>query len=48
MTEKYWEWEGHTIRYQESGTEGPAMILVHGFGGNAVGGAVQVVNPVDS
>ena len=35
VTEKFWEWEGHTIRYQMSGTEGPAMILVHGFGGNA-------------
>jgi len=35
VTEKFWEWEGHTIRYQQSGTEGPAMVLVHGFGGNA-------------
>jgi pimeloyl-ACP methyl ester carboxylesterase len=35
VEEKFWEWEGHRIRYTEAGDEGPAMILVHGFGGNA-------------
>ena len=34
-TEKDWQWEGHKIRYTCAGDEGPAMILVHGFGGNA-------------
>ncbi|KAI8464386.1 MAG: Alpha/Beta hydrolase protein [Monoraphidium minutum] len=31
----FWEWEGHRIRYQRSGEAGPAVLLVHGFGGNA-------------
>ena len=35
VREDFWEWEGHRIRYQSAGTDGPAMILVHGFGGNA-------------
>jgi len=35
VEEKFWEWEGHTIRYTQSGTSGPAILLVHGFGGNA-------------
>ena len=35
VEEKFWEWEGHRIRYTCAGEEGPAMILVHGFGGNA-------------
>ena len=35
VTEHEWEWEGHTIRYTRSGESGPAMVLVHGFGGNA-------------
>lgn len=30
----YWEWKGHRIRYQRSGDSGPAVLLVHGFGGN--------------
>lgn len=34
-TEKNWQWEGHKIRYTCAGDEGPAMVLVHGFGGNA-------------
>lgn len=32
--EGFWEWKGHRIRYQRSGDEGPAVLLVHGFGGN--------------
>ena len=35
VTEQFWEWEGHTIRYTQSGSSGPPIILVHGFGGNA-------------
>jgi hypothetical protein len=31
---RFWEWEGHKIRYQRSGDGGPAVLLVHGFGGN--------------
>ena len=30
----YWDWNGHRIRYQRSGDEGPIIIAVHGFGGN--------------
>jgi hypothetical protein len=33
--EGYWTWKGYNIRYQRCGTEGEAMVLVHGFGGNA-------------
>lgn len=29
-----WTWRGHNIRYQRSGESGPALVLVHGFGGN--------------
>ncbi|GBF88496.1 hypothetical protein Rsub_01209 [Raphidocelis subcapitata] len=32
--EGYWRWNGHKIRYQRSGDSGPAVLLVHGFGGN--------------
>ena len=35
VEEKFWEWEGHRIRYTVAGDAGPAMVLVHGFGGNA-------------
>jgi pimeloyl-ACP methyl ester carboxylesterase len=31
----FWQWNGHRIRYQRSGESGPAVVLVHGFGGNA-------------
>ena len=34
VEERYWTWEGHRIRYTTSGASGPAMVLVHGFGGN--------------
>ncbi|KAG2483999.1 hypothetical protein HYH03_017166 [Edaphochlamys debaryana] len=33
--EGYWMWKGWKIRYQRSGSSGPAVLLVHGFGGNA-------------
>jgi len=34
--EGYWTWQGHRIRYHVSGSEGgDAVVLVHGFGGNA-------------
>lgn len=37
---RYWTWKGHKIRYQRSGeisgeSSGEALVLVHGFGGNA-------------
>ncbi len=31
----YWQWQGHTIRYQQAGDQGPALLLVHGFGGSS-------------
>ena len=34
----FWNWNGYKIRYQASGLEnkqGPSILLVHGFGGNA-------------
>lgn len=33
--EGFWSWKGYRIRYQRSGDSGPAVLLVHGFGGNA-------------
>lgn len=29
---KTWTWKGFSIAYQTQGTEGPAVVLVHGFG----------------
>eukprot|EP00798_Chlamydomonas_sp_ICE-L_P006754 gene6754-2632_t len=29
VTEGYWTWKGHKIRYQRSGDAGPAVLLVH-------------------
>jgi pimeloyl-ACP methyl ester carboxylesterase len=31
----YWQWQGHTIRYQTAGTSGPVLILIHGFGASS-------------
>mgnify|MGYP005841366887 CR=1 FL=1 len=31
-TEKTWTWEGFPITYQSCGEEGPAVVLIHGFG----------------
>lgn len=30
-----WQWQGFPIRYQCAGTEGPALVLVHGFGASS-------------
>ncbi|XP_047980958.1 uncharacterized hydrolase YugF [Salvia hispanica] len=30
-----WNWRGYSIRYQYSGTTGPALVLIHGFGANS-------------
>lgn len=30
-----WNWRGYRIRYQSSGKNGPALILIHGFGANS-------------
>ncbi|KAL8224024.1 hypothetical protein R6Q57_019499 [Mikania cordata] len=29
---RYWRWKGHLIQYVVMGCEGPAILLVHGFG----------------
>ncbi|XP_076957579.1 uncharacterized protein LOC143633116 [Bidens hawaiensis] len=29
---RYWRWKGHLIQYAVMGCEGPAVLLVHGFG----------------
>ncbi|GMH33458.1 hypothetical protein BSKO_01292 [Bryopsis sp. KO-2023] len=34
LKESYWTWKGHQVRYQQSGSAGPCVVLVHGFGGN--------------
>ncbi|PNX69189.1 dihydrolipoyllysine-residue acetyltransferase component of acetoin cleaving system-like protein, partial [Trifolium pratense] len=31
---RMWNWKGYFIRYQYSGNNGPALVLVHGFGAN--------------
>jgi pimeloyl-ACP methyl ester carboxylesterase len=30
-----WQWHGYRIRYQSSGTHGPALVLIHGFGASS-------------
>ncbi|KAK4777791.1 hypothetical protein SAY87_017978 [Trapa incisa] len=30
-----WNWRGYSIRYQCSGSSGPALVLIHGFGANS-------------
>ncbi|KAG9451396.1 hypothetical protein H6P81_011361 [Aristolochia fimbriata] len=30
-----WNWRGYRVRYQCAGSEGPALVLVHGFGANS-------------
>ena len=30
----FWTWRNHSIRYQRCGSNGPAVIAIHGFGGN--------------
>ncbi len=30
-----WQWQGFQIRYQFAGTQGPAVILIHGFGASS-------------
>uniref|UniRef100_A0A2K2BQC3 Uncharacterized protein n=1 Tax=Populus trichocarpa TaxID=3694 RepID=A0A2K2BQC3_POPTR len=29
-----WNWKGYSIRYQNAGNSGPALVLAHGFGAN--------------
>ncbi len=29
---KQWQWQGLSVCYQSAGTEGPAVLLIHGFG----------------
>ncbi|KAJ7292314.1 hypothetical protein O6H91_Y286100 [Diphasiastrum complanatum] len=31
---RVWKWQQHNIRYKCAGTDGPALILIHGFGAN--------------
>ncbi|ONK65482.1 uncharacterized protein A4U43_C07F37560 [Asparagus officinalis] len=30
-----WNWRGYRIRYQYAGKDGPALVLIHGFGANS-------------
>jgi pimeloyl-ACP methyl ester carboxylesterase len=30
-----WQWQGFQIRYQFAGTQGPAVLLIHGFGASS-------------
>ncbi len=32
---KTWQWQGFPIRYQTAGTQGPAVVLIHGFGASS-------------
>ncbi|MCF2971104.1 alpha/beta fold hydrolase [Synechococcus sp. Nb3U1] len=34
-TEQHWQWRGHAIRYQQAGSTGPAVLLIHGFGASS-------------
>ncbi|KAK9830202.1 hypothetical protein WJX72_010275 [[Myrmecia] bisecta] len=31
----FWQWQGHKIHYIKSGSSGPPLILIHGFGASA-------------
>jgi pimeloyl-ACP methyl ester carboxylesterase len=35
LRSSFWRWRDYDIRYTYAGTSGPALLLVHGFGGNA-------------
>ncbi|HEY9621750.1 MAG TPA: alpha/beta fold hydrolase [Crinalium sp.] len=30
-----WQWNGHSIRYQTAGSQGDAVVLIHGFGASS-------------
>ncbi|XP_028759674.1 pheophytinase, chloroplastic isoform X2 [Neltuma alba] len=32
---RIWNWRGYSVRYQHCGNNGPALVLVHGFGANS-------------
>lgn len=32
---QFWQWQGLPIRYQTAGTQGPAVVLIHGFGASS-------------
>lgn len=35
VTTSVWNWQGYNIRYQFAGSDGPALVLIHGFGANS-------------
>ncbi|KAK8942925.1 hypothetical protein KSP39_PZI009530 [Platanthera zijinensis] len=35
VSSSVWNWRGYRIRYQSSGKDGPALVLIHGFGANS-------------
>lgn len=43
LTCSIWNWKGYSIRYQYSGNNGPALVLVHGFGANRFIHAVHIL-----
>ena len=47
VEEKFWEWEGHRIRYTCAGEEGPAMILSTASAGTPTTGARTPPRSVD-
>ncbi|MEN9225415.1 MAG: alpha/beta fold hydrolase [Thermostichus sp. HHBFW_bins_43] len=34
-TERHWQWHSQSIRYQQAGSTGPAVLLIHGFGASS-------------
>ncbi len=34
-TEHHWQWRSQSIRYQQAGSTGPAVLLIHGFGASS-------------
>ncbi|WP_035987461.1 alpha/beta fold hydrolase [Leptolyngbya sp. KIOST-1] len=32
IANRTWQWRGQAINYQQAGTSGPALVLIHGFG----------------
>ncbi len=35
LTDTTWSWRGFPIRYQQAGSTGPAVVLIHGFGASS-------------
>jgi pimeloyl-ACP methyl ester carboxylesterase len=35
LSTQFWKWQGRSVRYQWMGDQGPAVVLIHGFGASS-------------